>query len=106
MVDFGPISVIVRILSRTDTPQYRLLLREVVQAPATEPLLKLGLTRREAEVLFWASQGKSNGEIAIILAAKVRTIAKHLERVFAKLMVENRTAAAHAALATVNRLLF
>ena len=105
-IDFGPISVIVRILSRTDAPQYRLLLREVVQAPATEPLLKLGLTRREAEVLFWASQGKSNGEIAIILAAKVRTIAKHLERVFAKLMVENRTAAAHAALATVNRLLF
>jgi DNA-binding CsgD family transcriptional regulator len=105
-IDFGPIGVIVRMLSRTEAPQYRLLLREAVQAPATEPLQKLGLTRREAEVLFWASQGKSNGEIAIILAAKVRTIAKHLERVFAKLMVENRTAAAHAALATVNRLSF
>jgi DNA-binding CsgD family transcriptional regulator len=49
-------------------------------------------------VLFWASQGKSNGDIAIILASKVRTIAKHLERVFAKLMVENRTAAVRAAL--------
>ena len=64
----------------------------------------LGLTKREAQVLFWASQGKSNGEIAIILASKVRTIAKHLERIFAKLMVENRTAAAHAALATANHL--
>ena len=93
-------------MSKPDASHYRLLVRETMQTLATEPLQKLGLTRREAEVLFWASQGKSNGEIAIILAAKVRTIAKHLERVFAKLMVENRTAAAHAALATVNRLLF
>jgi DNA-binding CsgD family transcriptional regulator len=62
------------------------------------PLQRLGLTCREAEVLLWLSQGKSNSEIAIILTAKVRTIAKHLERVFAKLMVENRTAAAHAAM--------
>jgi DNA-binding CsgD family transcriptional regulator len=104
-IDFGQISVIVRMMSKTDAQQYRLLLRETAQTLDAEPLQKLGLTRREAEVLFWASQGKSNGEIAIILAAKVRTIAKHLERVFAKLMVENRTAAAHAALATVNRLL-
>ena len=104
-IDFAQISVIVRMMSKTDAQQYRLLLRETVQTLDAEPLQKLGLTRREAEVLFWASQGKSNGEIAIILAAKVRTIAKHLERVFAKLMVENRTAAAHAALATVNRLL-
>jgi DNA-binding CsgD family transcriptional regulator len=104
-IDFGQISVIVRMMSKTDAQQYRLLLRETVQTLDAEPLQKLGLTRREAEVLFWAIQGKSNGEIAIILAAKVRTIAKHLERVFAKLMVENRTAAAHAALATVNRLL-
>jgi DNA-binding CsgD family transcriptional regulator len=104
-IDFGHISVIVQMMSRTDAQQYRLLLRETVQKLDAGPLQKLGLTRREAEVLFWASQGKSNGEIAIILAAKVRTIAKHLERVFAKLMVENRTAAAHAALATVNRLL-
>ena len=104
-IEFGHISVIVRMMSKTDAQQYRLLLSETGQTPDAEPLQKLGLTKREAEVLFWASQGKSNGEIAIILAAKVRTIAKHLERVFAKLMVENRTAAAHAALATVNRLL-
>jgi DNA-binding CsgD family transcriptional regulator len=104
-IEFGRISVIVRMMSKTDAQQYRLLLSETVRTPDAEPLQKLGLTKREAEVLFWASQGKSNGEIAIILAAKVRTIAKHLERVFAKLMVENRTAAARAALATVNRLL-
>jgi DNA-binding CsgD family transcriptional regulator len=81
-----------------DGTEDRLLLRETVRQLDARPLQSLGLTCREAEVLLWLSQGKSNSEIAIILTTKVRTIAKHLERVFAKLMVENRTAAAHAAL--------
>lgn len=97
-IDFGHISLSVRMMSKADDAQYRLLIRETVQTLDALLLQRLGLTRREAEVLFWASQGKSNGDIAIILASKVRTIAKHLERVFAKLMVENRTAAACAAL--------
>jgi DNA-binding CsgD family transcriptional regulator len=97
-------TLMVQMMSKTDAPECRLFLRETVQTLDAQPLQKLGLTKREAEVLFWASQGKSNGEIAIILASKVRTIAKHLQRVFAKLMVENRTAAACAALATVNRI--
>jgi DNA-binding CsgD family transcriptional regulator len=103
-IDFGHISLTVRMLSKTGGAQHRLLIHEAVRTLDALLLQSLGLTRREAEVLFWASQGKSNGDIAIILASKVRTIAKHLERVFTKLMVENRTAAAHAALATVNRL--
>jgi DNA-binding CsgD family transcriptional regulator len=102
-VDIGQVSLIVQTMSTTDASLHRLLLHETVQKLEAEPLQKLGLTRREAEVLFWASQGKSNGEIAIILASKVRTIAKHLERIFAKLMVENRTAAAQAAFAMVDR---
>jgi DNA-binding CsgD family transcriptional regulator len=97
-IDFGRISLSVRLMSKTDVAQYRLLIRETVQTLDAPLLERLGLTRREAEVLFWASQGKSNSDIAIILASKVRTIAKHLERVFAKLMVENRTAAVRAAL--------
>ena len=103
-IDCGHASLIVQMLSTIEMPQCRLLLRETLQTLEAQPLEKLGLTKREAQVLFWASQGKSNGEIAIILASKVRTIAKHLERVFAKLMVENRTAAAHAAFAAVNSL--
>jgi DNA-binding CsgD family transcriptional regulator len=102
-IDFGHMSLIVQTMSTTDAPLRRLLLQESVQKLEAEPLQKLGLTRREAEVLLWASQGKSNGEIAIILASKVRTIAKHLERIFAKLMVENRTAAAQAAFGMVER---
>jgi len=100
-IDLGQRSLAVQTISKSETAEYRLLLRETVQVLDALPLQKLGLTNREAEVLLWVSQGKSNAEIAIILASKVRTVAKHLERVFAKLMVENRTAAAHAALAVL-----
>lgn len=55
------------------------------------------LTGREAEVLFWVAQGKSNRDVADILACSPRTINKHLEQVYAKLDVDNRTAAAMAA---------
>jgi DNA-binding CsgD family transcriptional regulator len=60
----------------------------------------LKLTPREAEVLFWISQGKSNHDIGVILGAKTGTICKHVEHIFGKLNVENRTAAAVAALET------
>jgi DNA-binding CsgD family transcriptional regulator len=63
-----------------------------------EALASLALTPREAEVLFWISQGKSNHDIGIILGAKTGTICKHVEHIFGKLNVENRTAAAVMAL--------
>ncbi len=56
-------------------------------------LQEIGLTKREAEVLHWVAQGKSNGDIAIILESSPRTVAKHIEHVFLKLGVESRTAA-------------
>ena len=52
------------------------------------------LTNREREVLGWVSAGKSNAQIAEIVQASPRTIAKHLERIYDKLGVESRTAAA------------
>lgn len=52
------------------------------------------LTEREAEVLTWLTNGKSNKEIAEILDMSPRTVNKHLDRIFGKLGVENRTAAA------------
>ena len=58
------------------------------------------LTPREAEVLFWISEGKSNHDIGVILGAKTGTICKHVEHIFSKLNVENRTAAAVVALET------
>ncbi len=55
---------------------------------------KFNLTQREAEVANWIAQGKSNRDVAAILSLSPRTIDKHLEVIFAKLNVENRTAAA------------
>ena len=63
-----------------------------------EPLAPLELTPREAEVLLWISRGKSNHEIGVILGAKTGTICKHVEHIFTKLNVENRTSAAVVAL--------
>ena len=58
----------------------------------------LGLTPREAEVLFWVARGKTNDEIATVLGIGMTTVKKHLESTYAKLGVENRTAAAAMAL--------
>lgn len=59
---------------------------------------RLGLTPRQAEVLHWVAQGKTNPEIAIILGLSALTVKKHLEGIFHALGVENRTAAASLAL--------
>jgi DNA-binding response OmpR family regulator/DNA-binding CsgD family transcriptional regulator len=69
-------------------------------APGEQPVTpadlraELGLTSRESEVLSWISKGKTNRDIAQILGLSPRTIDKHLEQIYAKLGVENRTAAA------------
>jgi DNA-binding CsgD family transcriptional regulator len=55
---------------------------------------ELGLTTREGEVLSWLAKGKTNRDIAQILGLSPRTVDKHLEQIYAKLGVENRTAAA------------
>jgi DNA-binding NarL/FixJ family response regulator len=61
------------------------------------------LTAREAEVLRWLAQGKSNRDVAAILACSPRTVNKHLEQIYQKLRVENRTAAAMLALRVLSR---
>ncbi len=66
--------------------------------PQPAALESLGLTPREAEILFWVAQGKTNPEIATILGIGLTTVKKHLESTFAKLGVENRTSAAALAL--------
>lgn len=56
-------------------------------------------TARQRDVLRWLCDGKRNHEIARILEISPRTVGKHLERIFVKLGVETRTAAAREALA-------
>uniref|UniRef100_Q07HR0 Two component transcriptional regulator, LuxR family n=1 Tax=Rhodopseudomonas palustris (strain BisA53) TaxID=316055 RepID=Q07HR0_RHOP5 len=64
---------------------------------------ELGLTTRESEVLSWLSKGKTNRDIAQILGLSPRTVDKHLEQIYAKLGVENRTAAAAVATGSARR---
>jgi DNA-binding CsgD family transcriptional regulator len=76
-----------------------LLLEERATAPPQpQGLERLGLSRREAEVLSWMAEGKTNREIGTILAASARTVGKHVEHILQKLGVETRTAAAARAL--------
>ena len=52
-------------------------------------------------MLYWLSNGKTNKEIALILDIGARMVNKHLEQVFSKLKVENRTTAAGIAIRTL-----
>jgi DNA-binding CsgD family transcriptional regulator len=51
------------------------------------------LTARERDVLQWLAAGKTDRDIAAILEISPRTVHKHLQRIYAKLGVETRTAA-------------
>lgn len=57
-----------------------------------------GLTPREAEVLLWVAQGKSNPEVATILGMAEKTVKVHLGHIFEKLGTDNRNAASLLAL--------
>ena len=63
-----------------------------------------GLTLREAEVLYWVAKGKTNRDIGDILGSSPATVKKHLERVYVKLGVETRTAAASITMSRLRQL--
>ena len=98
VVERGGKRLVARLLSH---PVESLILLEERQT-ALQPAAfeALGLTRREAEVLTWVAQGKTNKEIATILGTSARTVGKQLEHVYLKLGVETRTAAAKLALSS------
>jgi DNA-binding NarL/FixJ family response regulator len=53
----------------------------------------LNVTQRESEVLLWVAKGKTNREIGQILDLSPRTVNKHLEQLFKKIGVDNRSSA-------------
>lgn len=69
------------------------LARESGEAGIERLRARLPITGREAEVLLWLSRGKASRDIGEILGLSPRTVTKHLEGIYAKLGVENRTAA-------------
>jgi DNA-binding CsgD family transcriptional regulator len=80
------------------TRHYRVALRLALYAKQFGPAsgredAPAYLTRREAEVLNWVALGKTNQEVAAIVGARPLTVKKHLEHIYQKLGVRNRTAA-------------
>lgn len=73
-----------------------LVLEERTSPRAARRLRCQGLSRREIEVLCQLEQGKTNREIAAALFISPATVKKHLEHIFGKLGVNNRTAAVAA----------
>lgn len=95
----------IRLHQQTGDHAWLLVMREISDAAAIEAMsLALRLTGREAEVLYWVIQGKINRDIGDILGASPATVKKHLERIFAKLGVETRTAAAGMAMNRIPQL--
>jgi DNA-binding CsgD family transcriptional regulator len=89
----------VRLVGDRPHEQYLLLLEEQPRRSfAPEPLEAIGLTKREAEVLFWSAQDKTTKEIAATLKCSSKTVEKHFEHLYAKLGVQTRTAALAKAL--------
>lgn len=54
---------------------------------------RLGLTRREIEILRVVASGKTNGEIASMLGISEKTVERHLQMAFSKLGVVSRVEA-------------
>lgn len=59
----------------------------------TAAIERLGISKREHEVLEWMAQGLSNQEIAEKMHVSVNTVKTHLSNLFLKLEVGRRTQA-------------
>lgn len=71
------------------------------KVPDIVKLKKLGLSGRECEILYWIAQGKSNGDIALILNLSVGTVKKHVANTYDKLGIRTRAAATAIAMETI-----
>ncbi|MGH1484848.1 MAG: response regulator [Cellvibrionaceae bacterium] len=95
-------SLKIKLIDNKSENEILLKLIDLEGPSGTETLQKnLGLTERESDVLFWIGKGKTNKEIGEIIEMSPRTVNKHLEQIFKKLNVENRTAAASIAIHTL-----
>jgi DNA-binding CsgD family transcriptional regulator len=84
----------IRLVKAEQKGPHCLLLEESRRADHSPAHDGTRLTHRELEVLSWVAQGKENWAIGKILNLSPATVRKHLQHVYSKLGVENRTAAA------------
>jgi CheY-like chemotaxis protein/DNA-binding CsgD family transcriptional regulator len=109
MVEMGPRRLTFRLHQQTgdgsESGDWLIVMREISDDAVVEAMsLSFKLTAREAEVLYWVVKGKTNRDIGDILGSSPATVKKHLERVYAKLGVETRTAAAGMAMNRIRQL--
>jgi DNA-binding CsgD family transcriptional regulator len=101
----GARQLVCTLQGRTPDDDWLVVLREVSDAATVEATMQaFGLTLRESEVLYWVAKGKTNRDIGDILGSSPATVKKHLERIYEKLGVETRTAAAAMAMQRVRQL--
>jgi DNA-binding CsgD family transcriptional regulator len=93
-VNHGTQQLMIRLSPHPELDQFLLLLEEVRNREfSVDSLLLLGLTKREAEVLFLVSKDKTPVEIGQILLMSDRTVKKHLEHIYRKFGVKTRLSA-------------
>jgi DNA-binding response OmpR family regulator len=98
-----PVELEVKLIDDSKKDEIVLKLSQVDDSTEPQKLQeKLQLTKRESQVLLWIAHGKTNKEIAEILTMSPKTVDKHLEQIFKKLEVDNRTSAAGKAIKSLN----
>ena len=91
--------------SSAEDGDWLIVMREVSDTAVIDAIsLFFKLTAKEAEVLYWVVKGKTNKDIGDILGSSPMTVKKHLERIFVKMGVETRTAAAGMAMTRIRQL--
>ena len=108
-VEQGPRRLTLRLHQQTEGSDsgndWLIVMREISDDAVVDAIaLSFKLTAKEAEVLYWVVKGKVNRDIGDILGSSPATVKKHLERVYAKLGVETRTAAAGRAMNRIRQL--
>ena len=102
--DFGDSSLELVIIANYRENEVLIRLNEVSHDQNVARLRdQLELTQREAEVLLWVGYGKASNDISDVLDISPRTVQKHLERIYVKLGVEKRSAAAAIAIRVIEQ---
>jgi DNA-binding CsgD family transcriptional regulator len=87
------VSVLARRVDNAYPGLHALYLRELRPRPTLAALERLGLTRRQAQVLQLMLLGRSAAQIAPSLSLSTRTVEKHMQATYARLGAGNRSEA-------------
>lgn len=101
LVEHGEQLLSLRVLRGPEGGSEMLVIEPETSGLSVPALESLGLTRRQAEALRWIALGRSGRDAAQLMAVSPRTVEKHLQSAYAKLGVENSSAAAATVWAAV-----